>query len=128
MARATQFCVGLDNEPGILAKLCGVLKRARVNIEAISVADNSECCWVRFLASPAAKARAALVKGKYHFCTQRVLAVKAADKPGELERIAAKLARARVNINYVYASTGDGNKTTLVFGVDNLAKATKTVK
>ncbi|MHC4443626.1 MAG: hypothetical protein ACYTF1_21795 [Planctomycetota bacterium] len=127
MARATQFCVGLDNKPGVLAKLCGSLKRAKVNIEAISVADNAECCWVRFIASPTAKAKAALVKAKYCFCTHRVLTVKAANKPGELERVATKLGKARININYVYASTGDGGKTMLVLSVDNLARAAKAV-
>jgi len=125
MPRATQICVGLDNKPGVLAKLCGVLTRAKVNIEAISVAENSECCWVRLVASPMAKTKAALGKAKYHFCTQRVLAVHAKNKPGELGRVAAKLAKAKVNINYVYASTGDGDKTMLVLGVDNLAKAVK---
>jgi len=127
MAKTTQFCVGLDNKPGVLAKLCGVLKRAKVNIQAISVADNAECCWVRLVASPSAKAKAALGKGKYHFSTQRVLTVQAANKPGELERITGKLARARVNINYVYGSTGDGTKTMLVFGASNLARAAKAV-
>ena len=127
MARTTQFCIGLENKRGVLAKLCGALRRARVNIEAISVSDNVDCCFVRLVASPTAKAKAALTKGKYGFCTQRVLTVRAANKPGELERIAARLAKARVNINYVYASTGDGKSTTLVFSVDNLARAAKAV-
>ena len=41
MAKATQFCVGLANKPGSLAKLCAALSRAKVNIEAISVADST---------------------------------------------------------------------------------------
>lgn len=127
MARATQFCIGLPNKAGVLAKLCAALTRARVNIEAISVADSADCCWVRLVASSTAKAKAALTRGKYNFCTQQVLTVKAANKPGELGRIAAKLARAGVNINYVYASTGDGKSCLLVFSVSNLARAAKAV-
>jgi len=127
MARATQFCICLSNKPGTLAKLCASLTRARVNIEAISVADSADCCLVRMVASPMAKAKAALTRGKYNFCTQRVLTVKAANKPGELGRIAAKLARAGVNINYVYASTGDGKSCLLVLSVSDLDRAAKAV-
>ena len=127
MARATQFSICLENKPGVLAKLCGTLRRAKVNIEAISVADSADCCLVRLVASPAAKAKAALARAKYGFCTQRVLAVRAENTPGALEKIAAKLARARVNISYVYASTGDGKRTTLVLGVGNLTRAAKLV-
>ncbi len=125
MARATQFCVGLDNKPGTLAKLCGALKRAKVNVEAITVADNAECCWVRFVGSPAEGARKALTRGRFNFCTQRVLRLKVANKPGELERIASKLARAGVNINYVYGSNAEGASSTLVLSVSNLARAAK---
>ena len=125
MARTTQFCVGLDNKPGTLAKLCGTLKRAKVNIEAISVADSADCAWVRLIASPTATAKRALTKGRYNFCTQRVLAVKAANRPGELERITAKLAKARVNVNYVYVSSAAGTGSKLVFGVSDLNRAAK---
>lgn len=127
MAKATEFCVGLDNKPGTLAKLCGTLKRAKVNIDAISVADNAQCCWVRMLASPAAPAKTALTKGRFHFCTQRVLTLRAANQPGELERIATKLAKAGVNINYVYGSNAPAPSSTLVLSVSDLDRAAKTV-
>ena len=128
MPRATQFCVGLDNKPGTLAKLCGALKRAKVNIEAITVADNAECCWARLIASPAAAARQALTKGRFNFCTQSVLRLRVANKPGELERIAAKLAKARININYVYGSNAEGDSSTLVLSVADLQRAAKLLR
>ena len=127
MPRVTQFCVGLDNKPGTLAKLCGVLKRAKVNIEAISVADSADCAWVRLVASPPAAAKAALTKARFNFCTQRALAIKAVNRPGELERIAAKLAKAGVNVNYVYGSGAGASPSTLVFSVSNLDRAAKAV-
>ncbi len=127
MAKATEFCVGLDNKAGTLAKLCGALKRAKVSIEAISVADNAQCCWVRMVASPAAAAKMALTKGRFHFCTQRVLRLQVAHQLGELERIAAKLAKAGVNINYVYGSNAEGPSSTLVLSVSDLDRAAKAV-
>jgi hypothetical protein len=127
MAKATQFCVGLDNQPGTLAKLCGVLARAKVNIDAISVADSAECCWVRLIATPAAAAKAALRKGRFNFCTQRVLLLKVANRPGELERLAVKLARAGVNINYVYGSNAEGASSALVLSVSDPDRAAKAI-
>lgn len=125
MARATQFCVGLCNKPGTLATLCGALRRAKVNIDAISVADNLDGAWVRLVATPVAAARAALTKGRFDFCTQRVLAVKVTNRPGELERIATKLAKAGVNVNYVYGSNAADSVSTLVLSVSNLDRAAK---
>jgi len=127
MAKATQFCICLPNKIGVLAKLCGVLKRAKVNIEAISVADNADCCCARLIASPTRAAKAALTKAKHHFCTQQVLTVTAPNKPGQLERIAARLAKARVNINYVYGSTGAGESGKIVLAVSNVSRAAKVV-
>jgi hypothetical protein len=80
------------------------------------------------LASPAAKAKAALTRGRYNFCTRPVLKVKVPNKPGELERIAARLGKAKINIDYVYGSHGEGAMSTLVLSVSNVARAAKIVK
>jgi hypothetical protein len=124
MAKVTQFCIGLDNEPGVLAKLCATLKRAKVNIDAISVVDNVDCAWVRVVAAPAALAREALTKAKYEFCVRRVLSLPAGNRPGELEDIATKLAKAKVNIDYVYGSAA-GEKAVLIIGVTDVDTAAK---
>lgn len=123
MPKAVQFTVALDNTAGTLAQLCARLRKAGVNIRAISVNDNTDCGWVRLIATPPDKARRALEKARYTVCAGQVLTVAAANKPGSLERIASKLARAGVNVNYVYGSTPDGGQSTLVLGVSNLNKA-----
>jgi len=123
MAKATEFCIGLHNKPGTLAKLCGALKRAKVNIDAVSVSENAECCWVRMVASPPATAKKVLTKARYHFCLQPVLALPAHTRPGELERVASRLAKAGVNINYVYGSNAKGGPSTLVLSVSDLKRA-----
>ncbi len=128
MARATEFCLGLDNKPGTLAKLCGTLKRANVNIDAISVSDNAECCWVRMIASPTAKAKKVLKRAGYRPCTKPVLRINAEHRPGQLEAITSKLAEAGVNINYVYGSNGPaGTVSSVIVSVDNIRKAAAAV-
>ncbi len=128
MAKATEFCIGLDNKPGTLAKLCGAFKRAKVNIDAVSVSENAECCWVRMVATPAAKAKRILGKGKYHFCVQPVLTLPAHNRPGELERVASRLAKAGLNINYVYGSNSKGVPSTLVVSVSDLKRGQTALK
>ncbi len=123
ISRAVQFAVALDNTAGTLADLCATLRKARVNIEALSVSDNTDCGWVRVIATPAVKARAALAR--HTVCAQQVLAVEAVDKPGELERLARALARAGVNVNYVYGSTARGSPSRLFFGVSDVDRAFK---
>jgi hypothetical protein len=123
MRKAVQLSVALDNTAGSLAALCTVLRRARVNIDAITIADNTDCGWVRLLATPAQKARAALVRRGYTVSAQQVVAVDAPNRPGELARICSRLARAGVNINYVYGSTPGSDTPTLVLGVSDASRA-----
>jgi hypothetical protein len=124
MGQATELCVALENRPGTLGKLCGALSRAKVNVEAICVAENSECCWVRLVASPLAGAKKALSKGGFHFTTRRVLTLGAHNQPGELASIAARLGKAGVNINYIYGSNAPGGRNEMVvLSVSDLAKA-----
>ncbi len=121
MARkAVQFSVGLDNTPGALAALCTTLRKSKVNILAISVADTSDCGWARIVAEPAPKARALLSKADYTVCAQLVLVSEIPDEPGALEQVAGRLARAGVNLNYVYGSHAGGGPATLVFGVSDV--------
>lgn len=129
MARKQQLTVALENKLGQLARLSGVLKRAKVNIEAISVTDSSDVAAVHLLVDSTSRARAALAKAGMLVTAQSVLAVKLPNEPGALASAAGKLSRARVNVKYVYGSSrAKGKPTTVVFGVDDVAKAEKALK
>ncbi len=123
MPKAVQFSIGLDNTAGTLASLCKLLKKSKVNVEAISVSDNTDCGWVRIVATPSAKARAALAKAGYLVCAQLVVTTQADNRPGELERIANRLAKVGVNISYVYGSTARDRPSTIVLGVSDVDRA-----
>lgn len=125
MARATEFCIALHNTPGTLGHLCTTLRKAKVNVEAISVSENTECCWVRMVVTPPTAAKKALTKGKYHFCTKTVLLVGAHNRPGQLAGITTRLGDAGVNIQYLYASNapGESQNEIVVVSVDDVKKA-----
>ena len=127
MAKATQFCVGLENKPGTMAKLCAALARAKVNIDAISVSENVEYNWVRLVASPAAAARKALAKAGFDYCTQQVLQIRIPNRPGQLEKVATRLGKAGVNMNYLYGSNAAGASSTVIISVNDVDRAAKLV-
>lgn len=120
MPTAVQFSIALDNTAGTLAKLCAILRKAKVNIDAITISDNTDCGWVRIVTSSSVKARAALEKAGYTVCAQLVLRIEADNRPGELEKICQKLSKAGINVGYAYGSTPGS---TLVLGVDDVEKA-----
>ena len=126
--RAVQFTVALDNAAGTLAALCATLRRARVNVEAVSVTDNTDCGWVRLIATPAPRARAALARAGHTVCAQLVMAVEVPDRPGELERLCRGLAKAGVNVGYIYGSTVKGSPSRLFLGVKDVDVAIKALR
>lgn len=128
MAIRKQYCVCLENKPGELARLCRALAAAKVNILAISVNENADCGCVRFVADKPAAAKAALVKIKVCFKMRDVVVAMLPNAPGALAKAAGKLAKAKINIDYVYGTTvKPGGDALCVFAVDDTAKAGKAI-
>lgn len=123
VTESTQFCVGLPNRPGTLAALCRALREGGVNIEAICVADDQNCCWVNMLCEPSDVAQGVLSAASYNYFAETVLTMRAHNQPGELERIANRLAEADINIEYVYGSGATVGTFTLVLGVADRERA-----
>jgi len=126
MALKKQLNIFLPNKPGQLSTLCRALARAKVNIKAIAVSDTIDHGVVRLVTDKNAKARAVLSKMKISFSESPVLAVKMPNKPGALGAAAAKLARAKINIEYVYGSTAGAKRAaTIIMRVSDAKKAQK---
>ena len=126
MPRGTQLTVVLENKPGQLAKLAAALKKAQVNILAISVVDSVDTGVIRMVVDSPAKAKQALTRAKMTVTQQLVLIANLPNEPGTLQGYAARLSAAGVNINYVYGSvTKTGSEGLIVLGVDKLGQALK---
>ncbi len=123
MNETTQFCVGLEHKPGSLAELCKTLSSSGINIDALCVSDDENCCWVNMVATPAEKVGRVLGGAGYRFLTESVLTFQIDNTPGKLEYIATKLGEADVNINYVYGGGVGGSSSVLVLSVTDCAKA-----
>ena len=129
MKVAKQLSVMLPNAPGQLAMLCKKLAAAKVNIKAISVVETSEQGIVRLVVDKTAVARSVVKNAGLGHVETNVILAELANRTGELAKAAAALARAKVNIEYVYGSVAPGARdAAVVFGVADLAKARKLIK
>ena len=102
-----QVTAYLPNKRGALAKACRALASAKVNIEGISVAENTDTGVVRMVVKNGPAAQKALARAGIACTLQTVEVVHMTDKIGSLASAAAKLAKAGVNINYIYGSVCD---------------------
>ncbi len=117
---ASEFTVTLENTPGTLARLCGVLGDAGVNIEAIQgMSPERGDSIVHFVPRDPAKAAQALGAAGIAYRTREVLIVKILDEPAMLGDLALIMSRADINIDSVYVTT----RGHLVLGVDDLSGA-----
>ncbi len=121
---ATDLSVVLENKPGALAKLAEALGKAGVNIEGGCGVTSAGTGAVHLLVEDASAAKKALEAAGIKVSGEHpVLLTKIADRPGELGKIARRIADAGVNIEMLYLTA----KGQLVLGVDNLEKARKAI-
>ena len=126
MLRTKQFSVNLPNKRGQLACLCRCLADAGVNITAVSVLECTEAGTVRLVVDKPDAATPALKDAGLAFVLTDVLVLAVPNTVGVLADITQRLARKRVNINFIYGSTGKGRGAArIVLGCPNLATAEK---
>ena len=117
---AQDFTIMLPNRPGVLANLSTTLGKAGINIEGISGTQYHDKVVLHMLFEQSEEAQALLYKKKFTILAVRdVLVLDIKDKPGELGKIAQKMANAEVNIDFVYLATNNR----IVLGVDDPEKA-----
>lgn len=117
---AIEFKVILENIPGTLARLCGVLGDAGVNIEAIQgMSGEGRESIVQFVPRDQDTAAHALDAAGIAYSKREVLIVKLLDEPSTLGDVALIMSKAGINIDSVYVTT----RGHVVLGVDDLVGA-----
>jgi hypothetical protein len=113
MPTATQLNLPLDNETGALAKLCRDLAHGGVNLLAIAAPETGhEGGGIRLLVMNRDIAVRALTKAGYLFAEEQVIFLELANRPGALAKAVEKLAKARIDIRYAYATASPRTKKT----------------
>ena len=106
-----QISVFLPNRPGLLARICGVLSEAGVNILALSIHDTIDNAVVRLVLDDPMKGILLLENEDFFVTEQDVVVLGVNNEPGVLARIAQCLGRADINIEYAYCTAAPDQPT-----------------
>ena len=118
-----QLAVFIENKPGSLAEVTGVLAEAGINIESIMVEGMHEFGVARLQVDPLRKAEKALQDAGFQFHTGEVVVVRLSNKPGELHRVISRLAKAKINVESVFGTTGHMGEAEMVLRVEDADRA-----
>ena len=129
MPRAKQLTLWVTDQPGMLGEIAGALGEKKTNIMAIMGATEGGRGAIRMVVDKPATAKKVFASRGWQATEEEVLAVTLSDSPGTLGKVAAKLGKAGVNIEYVYGgSAGSARKLNAYFGVSDIKAALKAAR
>jgi hypothetical protein len=130
VARIKQVSVFIENQPGRLTSMLEALEKNGVDIRALSISDTADFGIVRMILSDAAKGVEALRQAGFTTRQDWILSAEIPDRPGGLlKTVAEPLARAGVNLKYLYFYIEAAErKSMVVLKVDDLEKAEQVLK
>lgn len=103
MVYTQQISVFLENRPGTLAELTGVLCEHNVDMRAMCVADAMDFGIARIIVDDVYNTMTVLKDAGYICQITKVLTVEMVDEPGALSKILDLLGKEGINLEYTYA-------------------------
>jgi hypothetical protein len=125
MKTATELSLFLENKPGALAAILADFKKHHVNVEAIAVVDHTDHALVRVIVGDKKRALDLLEGTGLLVIEATLVRIEASNRPGALGEVCERLARAKINIQYLYGSVGISTRACLFLRVSDLARAKK---
>lgn len=105
MPKATQLNLKLANEAGTLARLCRDLAHLGINLLGLSAPETSAKKGpIRLLVANPELAQNKIRAAGYSFSVEEVVYVELKNRPGAIARAMEKLARADIDVKFVYAT------------------------
>ena len=101
-----QISVFLENKPGKLKNMTGVLAQADIDMRALSLAETKDFGIARIIVDDVFEAVNVLKDADFVASLTSVLAVAVPDEPGGLDKLLQIFSDAQVNIEYMYAFLG----------------------
>ncbi|MCX7982976.1 MAG: ACT domain-containing protein [Syntrophales bacterium] len=122
--KVEQLSVFIENRPGGLEEVTRILKEGNINIRTLSLADTSDFGILRLIVNDVNKASQLLKENGFRVSRTQVVAVEVPDRPGGLHSILEVLARANINVEYLYAFVErSGENAVIIFRFDDVDKA-----
>ncbi|HZK02998.1 MAG TPA: ACT domain-containing protein [Bacteroidaceae bacterium] len=98
-----QISVFLENKCGRFAEIARILGENNINMTAFTVSENEDFGIARFIVNNTEKALAILKEHSYGVSTTEVVYLKCDNVPGAMAKAMAKLSKAGVFVEYMYA-------------------------
>ncbi|MBR5052317.1 MAG: amino acid-binding protein [Bacteroidaceae bacterium] len=121
-----QLSVFLENTSGTLVQVLQQLKKANVQLVAITIADTAEYGILRIVCAEPLRACEELKKAGIAVAVSDVFALELDNKPGCAADVVELFSKVGISITYVYTFLY-GGKGILVFRTDNTELARKTI-
>jgi hypothetical protein len=111
------------NKVGMLADVTSAISDAGVNIIALSASSMGKNARFLIVTENNQKAMAALKAKKFDVKEWDAISVTLSNQVGAARELAEKLAKAGIDLDYCYGSTGNGSEALLVFSTKDIKKA-----
>jgi len=123
-----QFSIEIRNRVGELARVTEVLAEHAINIVAIASESAGPKPMIHVVTEDHASTRRALEKSGRDFREQDIIVIKVLDRPGELAKVARRLAREAINVESIYLFGKNRGYTEFALTVDDHPKAKKVLE
>ncbi len=125
----TQISIFVENKPGKISRITGILEKARLNLRASTVADSGHFGILKIITDHNDKAYAALRKAGVMVSRQDVVLVEIPDRVGAFHTIARFLENQHINIEDVHCILiGKTERAVLVLKVSETKKVERLLK
>ncbi len=125
--KAKEISFTMPNKAGLLSEVSRAISGASVNITAICAYAMGDTAYFMLTTASNVKTKKALEPWDVLLEERDVVEVELLNRPGELQKVAKRIAEAGIDIEYMYATAGAGKSTTCVFKTANDMKAIKVI-
>lgn len=123
-----EFKVFVADKTGELARVTETLAGAAVNIRAIASESKHDASFLRVVTSDVQTTEKALRNAGLKYELSDILNIELSDRPGELAKVAKRLARAGINVQSIFILGSKNGRTEIALVVDDPERAKTALK
>jgi hypothetical protein len=123
-----EFKVFVQDKPGELARVTEALATNAVNIRAIASESKHDTSFLRVVTNDVTTTEKALRSAGLRFDVSEIMTLDLVDRPGELAKVARRLARAGINVSSLYILGSKNGRTEIAMVVDDMTRAQVAIK
>ena len=120
---AKQLSVFIENRQGRLGEVLNVLKKNKINILSLSLADTTEYGLLRLIVNDPALGKEKLTVDGFSTMITNVLVLNINHEAGSLQDLLGILSENDINVEYMYGLSIDGDKAYVVLKTSDINKA-----